>query len=123
MKWTIDKAKPICPQICERLCVAIGNNELLPNDKISSVRELAISLGVNPNTVQKSYDILEEKNVIYSIRGSGWFVCENVAVAHEAVEEVFFKKTLEYLRDMEILGYDKNKIIAYLENQNRGDSK
>jgi DNA-binding transcriptional regulator YhcF (GntR family) len=120
MNWNINKSIPICPQICERLCVAIANKELAPKNKISSVRELALLLSVNPNTVQKSYDSLEKKGVIYSVRGSGWFVSENVDIALDIVKEVFLKKTFEYLKDMENLGYDKEAVIAYLNNEDGG---
>jgi DNA-binding transcriptional regulator YhcF (GntR family) len=120
MNWNINKSIPICPQIYERLCVAIANKELAPKNKISSVRELALLLSVNPNTVQKSYDSLEKKGVIYSVRGSGWFVSENVDIALDIVKEVFLKKTFEYLKDMENLGYDKEAVIAYLNNEDGG---
>ena len=54
MNWSLDKKQPICPQICEKLCVMIASGELSPGDRLMSVRDVALSAGVTPNTVQKS---------------------------------------------------------------------
>ena len=117
MNWIIDRNRPICPQICEQICVAIAKNELLPREKIYSVRELALKLGVNPNTVQKSYDILEEKGVIFSVRGSGWFVNEETNVANEVVKKVIEDKIYSFLQEMKQLGIDNMMLKKYLEDK------
>ena len=74
MAWNLDKDRPICPQICESISVKIAKGEYLPNEKIPSVREIAIEAGVNPNTVQKAYVLLEEKGLICSLPKKGAFV-------------------------------------------------
>ena len=117
MKWNINKSRPICPQICEQICVGIKNKELLPQEKIYSVRELAINLGVNPNTVQKSLDILEEQGVIYSVRGSGWYVSEDISIAEKTVEKLVKKRVKEFLMEMENLGFDERKTLDYLKER------
>ena len=81
MEWFIDKKRPICPQICEQLCLRIADGTFAPHAKILSVREIAVAAGVNPNTVQHSLDELERKGILYSVRGSGWFVGEDVTLA------------------------------------------
>ena len=50
---------------------------LKEGDKLPSVRSLAMKLGINPNTVQKAYNILESEGVIYSVSGKGSFIAEN----------------------------------------------
>ncbi|TAG64921.1 MAG: GntR family transcriptional regulator, partial [Runella slithyformis] len=45
-----------------------------PDDKVLSIRELAVQLEVNPNTVQRTYDFLQTREVIYTKRGLGYFV-------------------------------------------------
>lgn len=117
MKWNINKSRPICPQICEQICVGIKNKELLPKEKIYSVRELAVKLGVNPNTVQKSFDILEEQGVIYSVRGSGWYVSEDISIAESTVEKLVKNTIKEFFVDMENLGLDKNNTLKYLKER------
>ena len=61
MIWSLDKNRPLCPQICEQICVSIANGTFLPGSRLMSVREMAISAGVNPNTVQRANDC--RKNV------------------------------------------------------------
>ena len=120
MNWIIDKSHPICPQICEQLCVFIAKGELTPKSKIYSVRELAVLIGVNPNTVQKSYDQLEIQGVIYSVRGSGWYVSEDISIAKKVLEELRVKKYEVFIADMKILGLDLKNTIKFV-NERFGD--
>lgn len=115
MKWELDKSRAICPQICEQLCVGIASGELQSGSKLLSVREVAVSAGVNPNTVQKSFEQLEQKGIIYSIRGSGWYVGEDITAAKEMVNELFFEKTAQYFAQMKSLGLDETKIKQYVK--------
>ena len=70
----LDKNRPVCPQICELLCVDIVGGAYDEERRLPSVRELAADLGVNPNTVQKAYVLLEEKGLICSLPKKGAFV-------------------------------------------------
>ena len=65
---------PIYEQLYKKVVELILKNELKPNDKLPSVRELAKTLGVNPNTVSKAFQLLERDKVIYSLAGRGSFV-------------------------------------------------
>jgi len=114
MNWTLDKSRPICPQICETICVAVANGEFSAGEKLLSVREIALLAGVNPNTVQKSFEELERRGVIHSVRCSGWYVNENTDAAKEEVKALRMKKTEEYLSAMSQLGCDSDEIIKYL---------
>jgi len=66
--------KPLYEQIKEKIKELIINNILKPDERIPSVRELAQTLTINPNTIQKSYKELEAEGFIYSIRAKGNFV-------------------------------------------------
>lgn len=66
--------KAIYLQIVDFVCEKILQQEWLPNKKIFSVRELAIELEVNPNTVLRSYEFLTQENIIHTQRGIGYFV-------------------------------------------------
>lgn len=65
---------PIYEQLYKKVVELILKKELKTDDKLPSVRELAKSLGVNPNTVSKAFQLLERDNVIYSLAGRGSFV-------------------------------------------------
>ena len=113
--WKLDKERPICPQICEILCVKIAVGELKPNQKLMSVRELAVKTGVNPNTVQKAFEQLESKNLIYSVRSSGWYVSESVNEAQKTVEDLRSKRTEKFFGDMEVLGFTNDQTKNYIK--------
>ena len=115
MDWRLDKQRPICPQICEKLCVLIASGELNPGDRLMSVREVALNAGVTPNTVQKSFEQLEQQGVIYSRRGSGWFVSDDNGIAKAMLDGLIRSKTVAYLNDMQSLGLDKKEIIQIIK--------
>lgn len=115
MDWIIDKNRPICPQISEQLCVRIANGVFSPNEKLLSVREIAVAAGVNPNTVQRSLEELEHKGVLYSVRGSGWYVAEDVALAKEVLADILNQKTADYFAAMGVLGLDAAAVKEYVK--------
>ena len=78
---------PIYEQLYKKVLELILKNELKAGDKLPSVRELAKSLGVNPNTVSKAFQLLERDKVIYSLAGRGSFVSD---VSTDSVKESAF---------------------------------
>ncbi len=68
--------KPIWRQIYELIAMRILSGEWPELERILSVRELAAEVGVNPNTVMRSYERLEADGVIFNRRGIGFFVSE-----------------------------------------------
>jgi len=106
MHWALDKNKPICPQLCEQVCVRIANGEFSPDTRLLSVREVAVAAGVNPNTVQRAFEQLERDGILYSVRGSGWYVSADTEKAKETLNALTKEKTAAYFAAMEALGLD-----------------
>lgn len=69
-----DNPKAIYEQIYDDIVRLIYSKSLKPDEKLPSVRELASTIRINPNTIQKAYKYLEEDNYIYSVKGVGNFV-------------------------------------------------
>ena len=115
MEWTIDKNRPICPQICEQLCLRIADGTFAPGEKILSVREIAVAAGINPNTVQRSLEELERKGILHSVRGSGWFVGEDISLAKEVFAGILAQKTADYFASMHLLGMDAAAVKEYVK--------
>ena len=63
-------------QIADQLSENILLRKWSPGDRIPSVRELAVSVEVNPNTVMRTFNYLQEKGIIYNKRGIGYFVSD-----------------------------------------------
>jgi len=108
-----DNNKPIYLQISDSLCERILSGELKPEDRILSVRELGSELGVNPNTVARSYEKLTDAGIIYTKRGLGYFVAPG---AKEIVLEAQRKDFMEnewprLLKRAALLGIDLKKMV------------
>ena len=67
--------RPIYAQIVDGYRSQISAGILLPGEKLPSVRELAVQLSINPNTIQRSYRQLEAEGWIATVPGKGCFVC------------------------------------------------
>lgn len=108
-----DNNKPIYLQIGASICERILSKELLPEDRILSVRELGAQLGVNPNTVARSYEKLTDAGIIYNKRGIGYFVCpdaQSVVLAKE--REDFMKNEVpKFLKRMQLLSVTQEDIF------------
>ena len=73
--------KAIYLQIADYVCEHILLSKWSIEEKIPSVREMAVALEVNPNTVMRTYELLQSKNIIANKRGIGFFVADQ-AIAH-----------------------------------------
>jgi GntR family transcriptional regulator len=74
---TFREEQPIYLQIADYVCEKILLKKWEQGTRIPSVRELAIDLEVNPNTVMRSYELLQERDIIYNQRGVGLFVSDS----------------------------------------------
>ncbi len=119
MNWTLDKKRPICPQICEQICVMIAREEYKTGERIPSVRDIAVEVGVNPNTVQKALDELEKEAVLYSVRGAGWYIGEETEKAKQMLLEIRRTKTKEFFDTMAHLGLSEEQTIEYVKEWNK----
>ena len=114
MEWSLDKSRPICPQLCDCIRVQIATGELNSDQRLPSVREIAVSAGVNPNTVQKAFDQLETEGILYSQRGSGWFVSSDTELGAKLLMEITEQKTLEFFERMRALGMSDGDVKKYV---------
>lgn len=84
--------KPIWRQIYELIAMRILSDEWPEGSRIVSVRELAQEVGVNPNTVMRSYERLDGDGIIFNRRGIGFFVAEG---AKEHIRDIERRKFLD----------------------------
>ncbi len=108
-----DPNKPIYLQICDNICEQILSGSLAPEDRILSVREFGASIGVNPNTVARSYEKLTDAGIIYNKRGIGYFVSADAlkAVQAQAKEEFLQNEVPAFLKKMTLLGIEPSEIF------------
>lgn len=72
---------PIYEQLVKGIALQIVSGELKPEERLPAVREVAKALGINPNTVQKAYSMLEQQGLTYSIPAKGSFVASGTEAA------------------------------------------
>lgn len=115
--------KGIYLQIADQICVRILQSEWQVGERIPSIRELAIELGVNPNTVTKSYQTLLDKNVINNQRGRGYFVNEQAqATILKELKTEFIRDDLPSLiKVMRLLKINIKELTSYIEELNNED--
>lgn len=100
--------KPIYLQIFDVICERILSGDLQPEARIPSVREYGADIGVNPNTVMRTYEKLTADGIIFNKRGIGYFVSPDATgTIREAQRRQFLEEELPViLRRMKLLGID-----------------
>lgn len=93
--------------------VAVGI--LREKSQIPSIRELANNLGINPNTVKKAYDILENKGVIMTISTKGTFISNNTKMVLENKIDKEINLIKDKIRELENMGISKKEIMERIE--------
>ncbi len=117
--------KGIYLQIADQIRERILQGEWTAGQRIPSIRELAVDLGVNPNTVTRSYQALVDRRIIASQRGQGYFVSEN------AVERALAEMKDEFLRDelprivrtMRLLGIGPDELAAHAADEEQAEQR
>jgi GntR family transcriptional regulator len=93
-----DSGVPIYVQLREQFLRAIGNDQLSPGDQMPTMRQVAVALKVDLNTVRRAYDELERLGAVTLVRGRGSFVAEPPPAmegqAHETQTDNLARQTL-----------------------------
>ena len=110
-------SQPIYLQIADFVCEKILLKEWPPGERIPSVRELAVMLEVNANTILRTYEFLEQKSIIFNQRGIGFFAAKDaLAQATRYRKELFIEKDLpQVFRSMFLLNMDLDELKAGYE--------
>jgi len=105
--------KPIYLQIADSLCDKVLCGEWGPEERIPSVRELGAQLGVNPNTIMRTYEHLQSIEIIFNKRGVGYFISRNAKeTIITAQKNQFIQDELpKILKRMELLNIKPSDIF------------
>jgi GntR family transcriptional regulator len=106
-----DDRMPIYLQIMDLIKKDIVTCKLKCGDKLPSVREMATNLKVNPNTLQRSYQELERLEIVYTQRGMGTFVSDDITMVDTLKLEMAQKIVDSFISQMKSLGFSENEII------------
>lgn len=112
------KREPIYEQIVREVEKLITLGVLASGSQIPSVRALAFNLGINPNTVKKAYDILEEDGLIISKSTKGTFISDDIKKAKDLKIAELLAKINSMMKELETYGLTKEEILKQLKDGN-----
>jgi len=117
MNFEFDDSKPIYKQLVEQFKIAIVTNTYGAGEKLLSVRDYALELRVNPNTINRALLELEDDGLIITKRTNGKFVTEDKKVI-EKVKKELAKETIDkFIIDMNNLNISKKEIIELIKGE------
>ncbi len=106
---------PIYLQIIDNIKQDIVMGKLKTGQKMPSVRELAGTLKVNPNTIQRVYQELDREKITFTKRGMGTYVTEEEKTTSSLKEEISKKIVLDFVEGMNKLGLSNKEMINTLK--------
>ena len=107
--------RPIYEQIVDKLSDLMVIGGLNTDDKLPSVRSMAMELSINPNTIQKAYLELERRGYIYSVKGIGSFVADIEAI-RETKKKNIFEDLKEVVFRAKKVGINYDKFVEEVKN-------
>ncbi|MDU7337911.1 MAG: GntR family transcriptional regulator [Clostridium sp.] len=110
---------PIYEQLNKSISKMAALGALEPNEQLPSVRTLAQDLGINPNTVQKAYQMLEQNGIIYSVPGKGSYISPDLSILSRQKARSL-EKLAEVIHEAAENGVTKPEMIEQVENYFNG---
>ncbi|MDP4526882.1 GntR family transcriptional regulator [Bacillus halotolerans] len=120
MRQDFQSSKPIYLQIADQIFYRLVRQELVPGDKLPSVREMAIQTKVNPNTIQRTYSEMERLGIVETRRGQGTFIAEKAEIVDELKERLTREVFESFIHQMAELGLTKEEMLAGIKKYTDG---
>ncbi|WP_332286134.1 GntR family transcriptional regulator [Bacillus velezensis] len=111
MENEFQSSKPIYLQIADRVYYQLIRSELSPGDKLPSVREMAVQMKVNPNTIQRTYSEMERLGIVETRRGQGTFIAERSDLKAELKDRLTKDVFKRFIQEMAELGLSPEEMI------------
>lgn len=110
---------PFYRQIIDRILLNIAGGRFAPGDRLPTVRQLAIDLQVNPNTVSRAYRELEIRGVVRTQRGTGTFVAAEPSVARDQAKRLEFLEKFcdEWVAEAGKYGFSLQELAGALNDR------
>lgn len=102
---------PIYIQIMNLIKTKMVSGEICGGDKLPSVREFSKELKVNPNTIQRTYQELEREDLVFTQRGMGTFVTEDIGIIKRLKKDMAGTIVNNFIVEMEKIGFGPNEIV------------
>ena len=116
MEFQFDNERPIYIQLVQQLRIAVVSGAFLPGSRLPSVRELALTAKVNPNTMQKALTELEGEGLVFTERTNGKFVTTDSGLLERAKRALAQGYADRFFGEMAQLGFDRAAALSYLQD-------
>lgn len=110
-------SRPIYEQVADGVEEMAMHGALQPDEQLPSVRQLAVELSINPNTIQRAYNELENRGVIYSVKGRGNFIASDCAALRERRLQEIAQQIRQLAQAARKLGADDAALQAWLHGK------
>ena len=105
--------RPVYEQVSDGFKKLIVAGLIKKDEKMPSVRELASTYAINPNTIQRAYRDLENEGYIYSVPGKGSFAVDMKEISDKHLAEIY-ERLDTVLSDFDVAGESRQKIAEYI---------
>lgn len=122
IKVDVKSALPVYEQIKRAIKLVILSGRLEEGDQLMSIRELALKLQINPNTIIKVYYQLEMEGFVLSRPGAGYFVKFDGKKIQKERRELFEQATDEYISKVTDMGYSLEDITQEINTRKKEGS-
>ena len=113
--FILDDRSPVYLQIMRYIRQGIAAGVIGDQEEVPSRRALSALLGVNPNTIQKAYHMLEEEGIIVSRAGAKSYTCVDEGTIERIRREQLLSETAEWVKAMRQMGVSKDEAYALAE--------
>lgn len=121
--WQMDSSRPIYIQLVERITREIIAGKYQPGEKMPTVRELAETARVNPNTMQKAFSQLEQEGMLFADRTVGRYVTQDRERIKAKGRQLARQLGESFLADMKSLGLGEEEIMELLKELTEQEKK
>lgn len=113
--------RPIYLQIADHICDEILSEKYKESERIPSVREYAAIYEVNPNTMVRTFDYMQNNDIVFNKRGMGYFVAEGANDTIRRIRKQSFidEAVPEFFKEMDILDISVDEIIKMYNDRSR----
>ena len=111
----VKSAVPIYQQIKDALKMAVFTEKLREGDQVISIREFSSRYNINPITIMKSYNQLEQEGFLYSRRGAGYYIQIDKEKLQQGRKEMFEQEISRFLKRLTDLGYTVEEFMVELK--------
>ena len=115
--WKFDNSKPIFLQICERIKADVASGRYAGGEKFPSVRDFALEVGVNPNTVQRAMAELEAEGILVSKRGDGRYVSTEAELASKLTDGMAGEACRRFVDSLRAMGLGDEDITELVRRE------